>query len=376
MIASFTIHNYRSILEATLNFRYPHARACRNRDVREIYPFFQVKTKEETARLLPCLGIWGPNGSGKSNLFRALRLFQEVILNGQTLPLPRLYEPNRLVAGPRPTRFELQAYLPYKRKIHNVIYRLTYDETRILDETLTCDGTSYLSRENLGPCELALSHCKAPWINILRQHFCIIDVWSMTGNGYGKHIFALAQQLHEDPTLFIEKVSAIVARLDVGIHKLELLTAPDAPPLVVTYHTNTLGEEVCFDINEESDGTQRILFLVAELLAALTKGQTIIADEMDRSIHPILFRTLIRMCKSKAYNHGKGQICFSTHDLSLMEASTIAPEEVVLVGKRGVETRIETLSSLVPGRSSAYLFKRFRERYLEGWYQNIPYPSL
>lgn len=376
MIASFTIQNYRSISKAVLDFHYPYTRLRRGRDTREIYPFFQVKTSQHIKRLLPCLGVWGPNGSGKSNIFRAIRVFHESILNGNTLPLPRLYEPNRLIAGSRPSAFELKCYLPYKKRTYEIIYYLEYNETHILEESLLCDGKSCLSREGLEPCELAIAHYNAPWIKNLKELFYFIDLWTITGDGYGKQIFILAEKMNRDPHAFIAEVSAIVERLDIGIHKLELLTTPDAPPLVATYHYNNLGEEVCFDINEESDGTQRILFLVAELLAALSLGQTIIADEMDRSIHSILFRALIRMCKSKVYNHGNGQICFSTHDLSLMDASIILPEEVILVGKKGVETQIETFSSLIKGSTSKHSFKRFRECYLEGWYQNIPYPSL
>lgn len=376
MIATFTIHNYRSISEATLDFHYPYPRARRNRNTRELYPFFTIKNQRTTIRLLPCLGIWGPNGSGKSNFFRAMRMFHESILNGHMLPLPRNYEPNRLIVGHRPTSFTFHAYLPHKNTFVDVRYHLSYDEKEILKESLLCDGKEYLSRSQCAPCELALAHLQTPWITELRQHFSFIDPWSMTADGYGKRIIALAQTMAQDPHHFIATISAIVARLDIGIHRLDLLHHPDAPALVISTHTNTQQEEVQFDINEESDGTQRILFLVAELLAALTQGKTIIADEMDHSIHPILFRALLRMCKSTAYNHGQGQICFSTHDLSLMEDDIITPEETVLVGKIGVETRFEMLATLEKAGLTVRSLKHFRERYLEGWYQNIPYPSL
>lgn len=377
MIASFTIHNYRSISDATLDFRLPTKRSRRGREPSEIITVFECKDHRRTVRLLPCLGVWGPNGSGKSNLFRALHLFHSAILNGTTLPLPRAYEPNRLVAGERPTAFELEAYLPTeKKRTLAVRYRIVYDAKTILEESLTCDGVELLSREKCAPCELALARCSAPWIQALRDHFCFIDLWSVAGDGYTKQILARAERTSSDPDLFIAAISAVIAHLDIGIHKLERLTSPDAPPLLVAYHYNTLGEEVSFDITEESDGTQRLLFLVAELLSALARGQLIIADEMDRSIHALLFRALIRMCKSRAYNLTCAQICFSTHDLSLMEADTIAPEEVVLVGKVGVETQLETLATLTPPSKAPPSLKRFRERYLEGWYQNIPYPSL
>jgi AAA15 family ATPase/GTPase len=227
----------------------------------------------------------------------------------------------------------------------------------------------------LSPHQLALSQSSSPWGQRLREAVHFIDVWACHDLAYGKHILMLAQQFVDGPQVFIDRLSEIAKRLDVGIQALSFEVAPDSPPLLISHHRDAKNQAVLFDFNEESDGTQRLLFLVAELIAHMTLGQTIVADEMDRSIHPVLFRALLRMCRSKVYNPHYGQLCFSTHDVSLLDASVILPEEVVLVGKVGNETRLETTSTLHAQQTPLSL-KRFRERYIEGWYQNIPYPSL
>lgn len=376
MIECFTVENYRSIHHAELDFRYPRMRARKGTVSQETYPFFDVKTKAKHQRLLPMLGIWGPNGSGKSNLFRALKTFCRIL---QT-PSPRFasfYEPNRFNDEIAPTRFKISLYVKHQRVSTHLVYALAYDATGVLEESLTCDDVLLWDRQEmkLSSHDLALHNVNSPWLPLIRNSIHFIDLWNNEGNGYGKAILMLAEEAQVGEERFIEQLSEIVQRLDVSIHSLSVEHSVDAPPLLVTHHQGLKQRDVAFDFNEESDGTQRILYLVAELLISLTEGRLIVADEMDRSIHPILFRALVRMCKSRYHNQGLGQLCFSTHDVSLMDEAFIAPEEVVLVGKVGHETRIETFTTLNDTLSSVSL-KRFRERYLEGWYQNIPYPSL
>jgi len=58
-----------------------------------------------------------------------------------------------------------------------------------------------------------------------------------------------------------------------------------------------IGEEI-FDITEESTGTKKLLVVGGLILDALQDGTTIIIDELDKSLHPLLTQMLIRLFNS------------------------------------------------------------------------------
>jgi uncharacterized protein len=73
---------------------------------------------------------------------------------------------------------------------------------------------------------------------------------------------------------------------------------PEAPPgslppsqkvfRVFTWHKrNGTGEEVPFDLSDESDGTRKLFEFTGGWLRALTIGATLFVDELDRSLHPL-----------------------------------------------------------------------------------------
>lgn len=373
MIAYVRIENYRSIPSATLDFRSP-LRLLKREE--ELYRWFELSMGRRRKHLLPCLGVWGPNGAGKSNFFRGMRRLLEEMLSLRNPDLSRFYEPNRFLATGLPTRFEIGFYLFEAGRWHEGVYSLAYHATEIVEESLCYDGVERLSREGCRADELAIVTTASFDVQLLMRAFRFIDVRSAGAEGYGKAMAMLALSKAGEAADFMAQVSALLARLDVGIERVGLVTSPDAPPMIATYHKDRRGDWVVFDMSEESEGTQRLILLVAELLIALAEGQLAVIDEMDASLHPILFRGLIRVCRSRAYNTGMGQLCFSTHDVSLMEDALLPPEAVVLAAKAGGETRFEMLRTLMPSIRGPGAMKRFRERYLEGWYQNIPYPSV
>ena len=378
MLERFTIQNYRSVAEVTLDLRFPEERAARTTASEETYRRLSVGKRH----FLPCIGLWGPNAAGKSNLFRAMGSFAALVSAKGTPDLAAHYRPNRLAAPDKPTEFEAEfcAEDSYG-SVHSLVYTLAYDAETIHFEELMLDGETIFRCGGQPAMPLRISAeregLEAEMTAVVRNTLRCLPSDNAAFEGLGKQLCMLDAQNGVRCETALEDVADIIMRLDVGISDLAVIESPDAPPTVAACHRDERGQPVLFDLEDESDGTRRLIWLVAELLEALKHGQTIVADEMDRSIHPILFRALVKMCISKAYNSGSSQLIFSTHDLPLLDQAYIKPESVAFVSRAGSRTRLRTLRDLTaedghPVRS----LTAFRKRYLEGRYQNIPYPSL
>lgn len=101
---------------------------------------------------------------------------------------------------------------------------------------------------------------------------------------------------------------------------------------LVTYHLNANGEEIKFDISQESDGTQRLIDLLPAFLEmSLTKSQRVfVIDEIDRSLHTLLVKYLIENYLSKCSSISRQQLLFTTHNTLLMDQKLLREDEMWL----------------------------------------------
>lgn len=96
------------------------------------------------------------------------------------------------------------------------------------------------------------------------------------------------------------------------------------------------GTVVKFNIDEESDGTQRLLDLLP-ILFAMDKKSTVIyfVDELDRSLHTKLSQYLLNefICKcEETYN----QIIFTAHDVNLINLYNFRQDEIWFIEKNEI----------------------------------------
>ena len=80
-----------------------------------------------------------------------------------------------------------------------------------------------------------------------------------------------------------------------------------------TRHRSEDGEFIDFSIEEESEGTQRLINLIPALFILKQEEEKVIfLDELDRRLHPLLSRNFVQVainCRDK-----KNQLIFTTHD--------------------------------------------------------------
>lgn len=136
MLSSFSIRNFRSILDMTVNFSFAEKKAPAG--FRESDTVFFIGSRKN-GRLVPALALYGSNASGKSNVLMALGTFRECAVSG----VEGKFHPNKLHPGLRPTMFEASFVRGGKR----FVYAIEYDRDEFLKESLTVDNTVLFALE-------------------------------------------------------------------------------------------------------------------------------------------------------------------------------------------------------------------------------------
>ena len=126
--------------------------------------------------------------------------------------------------------------------------------------------------------------------------------------------------------------------------------------------------DIWFELNEESDGTRRMLDLV-ELIFAANSGsnRVYVIDEIDRSMHPQLTYKLIDTYL-QLVNKSEMQLIVTTHETHILDLRLLRRDEVWFVDKN------------TDGESSLYSLDQYNERfdkkidkaYLDGRYGGVP----
>lgn len=125
-----------------------------------------------------------------------------------------------------------------------------------------------------------------------------------------------------------------------------------------------------FSIRDESRGTRNLLFLGAPVLDILSRGKTLLVDELDTSMHTLLVRQLVRLFNSPRTNTGNAQLIFTTHDTSLLDAEGLFRRDQIWFMEKGGDqaSSLISLSEYSPRKNEA-----LERGYLMGRYGGIPF---
>lgn len=136
----------------------------------------------------------------------------------------------------------------------------------------------------------------------------------------------------------------------------------------VTFHTDNKGGEVLFELENESDGTRRLLDLIPMIDFLKRDDITFIVDEMDRSLHPSLQYEFISKISNE--NELAGQLVFSTHESNLLDMDIFRQDEIWFAekDKQTGSTKLYSLNEFKPRYDLD-----IRKGYLVGRFGAIPF---
>lgn len=137
------------------------------------------------------------------------------------------------------------------------------------------------------------------------------------------------------------------------------------------------GGNETLDINDESDGTRRLLDLLPAICsvneetegAELFASRTYVIDEFDRSLHPNLSKAFLGKFLSCEVSLGMDQLIVTTHEDALLDNSLLRRDEIWFVQKeRDSSSQLYSLNDYNPRFD-----KDIQKDYLSGKFGAVPY---
>ncbi|MBF9142695.1 AAA family ATPase [Hymenobacter properus] len=138
---------------------------------------------------------------------------------------------------------------------------------------------------------------------------------------------------------------------------------------LVTQHKHSDSDAVSyFEINEESDGTRRLMDLIPAVLDFGVEEKVFFVDELDRSLHPIITRTIVDNFFNRSPN-AKSQLIVTTHESGILDQDILRKDEVWFVKKaKDKSSMLYSLEEFKPRFDTD-----IRKGYLNGRFGAIPF---
>jgi len=423
MLIQFSVGNFRSFNERTTL-----SMVAANTNARD--PLINKNNTipvNDKLTLLTSAAIYGANASGKSNVVRALSFMRQFILSsasGTQTGEPIRVEPFRLSTETEnePSFFEV-IFL-----VDGIQYRYGFEVnfSQVISEWLfsvpsTKEATLFIReeagfklspkffKEGKGLAEKTRSN--ALFLSVVAQFNgeisrSILKWFSRVGivsglddmfyRGYtikqvieGKNKSEIIQfvksldidindiegiKLDNDQVLLPSSMPEEIRSLFLkSIQNQELLTVQTKHPKL-----NAQGlpvSSVIFDMDEnESHGTQKAFYLAGPIMDVLRQGKTLVVDEMEARLHPLVTRELIRLFNSIETNPKRAQLIFTTHDTNLLSNKLFRRDQIWFVEKDNFcASHLYSLAEIKIDDNKVRNDASFEDDYLKGRYGAIPF---
>jgi hypothetical protein len=129
------------------------------------------------------------------------------------------------------------------------------------------------------------------------------------------------------------------------------------------------GQQIAFDINDESDGARKLFAFIGPWLNSLENGHVILIDELHDNFHPMMVKFLIDLFHNTLTNKSNAQLVFTTHETSILDQDQFRRDQVWFCEKKAKATTLYPLTDFSPRKGAEDLAKG----YLSGRYGALPY---
>ena len=396
MLSQFTVKNYKSIRDE-ITFDMQAAAISEHND--------KILKDKDGELFLPVSAIYGPNGGGKSNVLEALRTLDSKILRplcatcdkndcdykARKIPVEpfAFTEENRNMATEfeiffRTKEAEYRYILHIKKEI--VIYE-SLDrikmETGRRSALLIRDGNKIELKGIFGKFKISEDLSETlPLLSYLgityKKNEIVNDVMDWFENSIDFLNYGNPYQEMRTAVAKSEKIKQLVLEMiqemDLDIEDFHIEEKDEDRIEVYTKHIVD-GKSIELTLSDESSGTKKLFGLLPYIAKSLVYGTTLIIDELDAKIHPLLLQHIIEMFTDMNINKHGGQLIFTSHDLSTMNNNVYRRDEIWFVAKgRGQNTKLYSLVEFKDDNgTSVRKDAKYDKQYLEGKYGADPY---
>ena len=339
--------------------------------------------------LLKSIAVFGSNGGGKTNLITAMNFMKDAIhksfseslkkesergktdfyfkLNETTINKPSLFE----VSFSRNDIIYRYGFEILKREvISEWLYKKVKTETLMFER----EGSSFKINKN-GFSEgkkykkevkddvLFLSHLgqykDTPVSNEVIGWFFNLNVVSGLDN---KEFHHATKGLLRESEKFKKWLALTTKFLDIS--NIEITDKNK----LVTYHNvfdenNVIVDSIGFDLEmDESDGTQKLIYLLGAVYDSLVHGKVLFVDELNSKLHPNLTKVILSFFHE--INKNNSQLIFTAHDATILDKDILRRDQVWFVDRN--QYGVSELYPMSDFKSSSVRkTSDFRKKYLD-----------
>ena len=396
MLSQFSVKNYKSIRdEITFDMQAVAITELSNHIIED----------KDGEKYLPIASIYGPNGGGKSNVLEALHVLVAKVtrpLYVATSSSDREPALKRIPVIPfafsddmrnAPTEFEVffrTETSEYRYILHVQAEQVIYEQLDRVKKD-TARKSALFEREN-GTISLkgVLSTLKVgdgvsntiPLLSYLgitySENEVIKEVMDWFVNGvsflnYGNP-FQEARILVDRSEDTKQLVLKMIKEMDLDIDDFRIEEEDNNRIEIYTKHIVN-GNDIELKLSEESSGTRKIFGLLPFVANSIVHGSSLIIDELDAKIHPVLLKYIIELFSDKEKNRKGAQLIFTSHDLSTMNNEVFRRDEIWFVSKgRNQNSKLYSLVEFKNDKGeSVRKDAKYDKQYLEGKYGADPY---
>ncbi|WP_331832347.1 AAA family ATPase [Pseudomonas sp. LH21] len=408
MIIDFTFENFRSFKDQTVFSMFTeHPKNHLTDNIG-----FPLKNSIGVAKTAV---IYGPNASGKSNIFLALKALKYLVCESHS------FRENKKIGCYEPFLFSDKKEDPVNMEIefaipgdHRYVYSISYGAKEILSESLDFypgRAKANIFERRVGDTWSDIqfgSHYKGG--NKRIPFFANNSYLSKAGNSpaspkiirrvhkYFQELMILGTDFQLPVGEFfshdgvLKLTSDILQRVDVGISDVtreeQDLSAfavfpPDMPSRVkeelislnkykfFAHHIDENGESVPFELDEESDGTQKLFRMLPVITTSLFMGAVLMIDELENSFHPHVAELIIKLFNDPLINTKNAQLVFSTHNVELMSPRLFRRDQIWFTQKNSGSSVLYSLDEF--DKTTVTPKSPYGDWYADGRFGAIPH---
>ena len=356
-------------------------------------------------RYLPLAVIYGPNGGGKSTVLDALFSLCSKVMGpvfsaqGNQMRMesysariePFAFQPEM---KKEPTEFEIF----FRTDVYEYQYNVAIQNENIMFESLyhkKITGRQYRKvfiREQGQKIQLS-GNLKKVQVNDISDTITLLSYLMIT---YGKN-----QTVEDVKKWFVHKINfldynlntielrmalptvdAIKPRLlqmfqemglDIVDYRIEQTDEPGRIRIFTVHNVNDAQYEL--DLHKESSGTIKIFNSIPFIADALVNGKTLVVDELDAKLHPLLLQYIVRLFADPLVNRKRAQLIFTSQDIITMNSTNFRRDEIWFAAKNiDEETQLYSLAEFKDEKgNSVRNDASFSKQYMEGRFGADPF---
>ena len=396
MLCQFTVKNFKSIRDE-ITFDMQAAAISEHED--------RIIKDADGELYLPVSAVYGPNGGGKSNVFEALHSLVTKVLrplyatsNNEDIAMKM----KKLVIEPfafdkktrnEPTEFELF----FRTALAEYRYELNVKKEVVEYERLDCikletGRKSALFERDKDEITLKGAFARLKSSDELSDTLPLLSYLGITYSknevvqdvlgwfdeeihflNYGNPMRELRMAVSKSEDVK-RLMLQIIQEMDLDIVDFRVEKKENDQIEVFTKHIVDKYEAE-LNLLDESSGTKKLFGLLPFIAKSLLRGTTLVIDELDAKIHPVLLKYLIMTFSDMEKNKKGAQLIFTSHDLSTMNSEVFRRDEIWFVAKGNRQnSKLYSLVEFKNGKGeSVRKDAKFNKQYLEGKYGADPY---